>query len=182
MTAPKQLRDQAQAVTQDSAAPDRRTDRPCPFCDDGGMRERFRVRFGDQLPGTYVIRKCDRCASITGLLVEKQPPPRPTPRATTPVRWDGDLGDLRRIPSAHFVPALAAVELAGQYVRCPLHADNTPSLHVRADDAGWFCHGCGRGGGVFEFWCALQGRDVPSDPNEFARMAAKVTEALRRAT
>ncbi len=46
-------------------------------------------------------------------------------------------------------------------VRCPLHDDETPSLHVYAEaDQGWFCFGCGRGGTVYDLAAALWGREL----------------------
>jgi len=46
-------------------------------------------------------------------------------------------------------------------VRCPLHDDDTPSLHVYAEaDQGWFCFGCGRGGTVYDLAAALWGREL----------------------
>lgn len=37
-------------------------------------------------------------------------------------------------------------------IRCPFHADDTPSLHVyRSADRGWMCYGCGRGGTIYDF-------------------------------
>lgn len=35
-------------------------------------------------------------------------------------------------------------------IRCPFHADDSPSLHVY-DDASWHCFGCGKGGDVIDF-------------------------------
>lgn len=36
-------------------------------------------------------------------------------------------------------------------IRCPLHPDQTPSLHVYDDPArGWYCFGCRRGGTVYD--------------------------------
>lgn len=41
-------------------------------------------------------------------------------------------------------------------VRCPLHADRTPSLHVYPDpERGWYCFGCGRGGNIYGFAAEL---------------------------
>ncbi len=43
-------------------------------------------------------------------------------------------------------------------VRCPLHDDGTPSLHVYEDpDAGWYCFGCRRGGTAYDLAAALWG-------------------------
>lgn len=46
-------------------------------------------------------------------------------------------------------------------VRCPLHDDDTPSLHVYPEaERGWFCFGCGRGGTVYDLAAALWDRDL----------------------
>ncbi len=46
-------------------------------------------------------------------------------------------------------------------VHCPLHGDDTPSLHVYRDArGGWFCFGCGRGGTVYDLAAALWGREL----------------------
>ncbi len=38
---------------------------------------------------------------------------------------------------------------AGEFmVRCPLHDDHHPSLHIDPDGCRWFCFGCRRGGGI----------------------------------
>lgn len=46
-------------------------------------------------------------------------------------------------------------------VRCPLHDDQTASLHVYPDAArGWYCFGCRRGGTVYDLAAALWGRPL----------------------
>jgi len=35
--------------------------------------------------------------------------------------------------------------------RCPLHADNNPSLVIYPDTQSWYCFGCGKGGDVLNF-------------------------------
>jgi hypothetical protein len=49
-------------------------------------------------------------------------------------------------------------ELAGldtgrvqQDVRCPFHADGTPSMSINLEDGAWFCHACDFGGGMLHF-------------------------------
>lgn len=64
-------------------------------------------------------------------------------------------------------PDLYVQRLTGQAVgrsrkvRCHLHDDDTPSLHVYPDaQHGWFCFGCGRGGTVYDLAAALWGREL----------------------
>jgi hypothetical protein len=64
-------------------------------------------------------------------------------------------------------PEVYVQKLTGQAVgrsrkvRCPLHPDDTPSLHVYADaQRGWFCFGCGRGGTVYDLAAALWAREL----------------------
>jgi len=67
----------------------------------------------------------------------------------------------------HLTPEMYVQRLTGQTVgrsrkvRCPLHEDVTPSLHVYPDARrGWFCFGCGRGGAVYDLAAALWGREL----------------------
>lgn len=49
-------------------------------------------------------------------------------------------------------------------VRCPLHDDRTPSLHVYEDpEAGWFCFGCRRGGTAYDLAAGLWGMQPRGD-------------------
>ena len=157
-------------------------DYPCAYCADGVVRFRWRTEFGSQLPGTYILGRCDGCGCIMGVEEEPEPAPRPAPRAAAPIEWHGDLGDIRRIPSAWYVPTLTGREVErGGYVRCLFHDDDRPSLHVSAEDARWHCFGCEREGGLPEFFCALQGRPVPTIPREFKRLVCDISDALRGA-
>jgi DNA primase len=58
-------------------------------------------------------------------------------------------------------------ELTGQRigrdrkVRCPLHDDRTPSLHVyERPEQGWYCFGCGRGGSIYDLAGPLYGLPI----------------------
>lgn len=107
--------------------------------------------------------------------------PPTSPRRRAPIRRDHDLDELRSIPSATFVPMLTGreVDRAG-FVQCPLHADGqerSPSLHLSVQDGRWHCFGCQRGGDLFDFFAALNGRGVPAG-GEFFDFAGEVAAAL----
>lgn len=43
-------------------------------------------------------------------------------------------------------------------IKCPFHADRSPSLHAyAAPEDGWYCYGCDRGGSIIDFASALYG-------------------------
>jgi hypothetical protein len=78
-------------------------------------------------------------------------------------RAGGDL--LLEVPPARYVQVLTGqrVNRSGK-VRCPLHDDRTPSLHVYDDPArGWYCYGCRRGGSVYDLAGALWRRPTRGD-------------------
>ncbi len=66
--------------------------------------------------------------------------------------------DLEQIPPPAYFRALAGVDApdGGGLVCCPLHDDRTPSCNVDAA-SGWYCHGCGRGGGIYQLAAMLLG-------------------------
>jgi hypothetical protein len=62
-------------------------------------------------------------------------------------------------------PPVYVEQLTGQRVgrsgkiRCPLHEDRKPSLHVYDDPGrGWYCFGCGRGGSIYDLASLLWDR------------------------
>jgi len=62
-------------------------------------------------------------------------------------------------------------------VRCPLHADGTPSLHVYEDPAdGWYCFGCGRGGSVYDLAAGVW--DITPRGDGFAALRAGLRHKL----
>jgi hypothetical protein len=72
--------------------------------------------------------------------------------------------DEGAVPQAH-----------GLLVRCPWHADRTPSLSVRPGPDGTIalkCHGCGCGGDVFHLVAAAHGLDARRDFPEVLKRAA----------
>lgn len=70
--------------------------------------------------------------------------------------------ELESVPPAVYVRALVGSEPdAHGKVRCPLHEDRTPSLHVYPTaEQGWFCFGCRRGGTVYDLAAAVWKRPV----------------------
>jgi len=83
------------------------------------------------------------------------------------------------------VPEVYVQRLTGQRVgrsrkvRCPLHADGTPSLHPYPNtERGWFCFGCGRGGTVIDLAAAMWRRDTSG--RAFAALRADLDAVLLR--
>ncbi len=70
----------------------------------------------------------------------------------------------QRISPPDYFLRLANVEVPERgKVRCPApdHEDNNPSCSVDADPhVGWWCFGCGRGGGIYQLASMLQGGPV----------------------
>ena len=74
----------------------------------------------------------------------------------------GGLEPLKRIEASEFVRVLTG-RVAGRdgKVRCPFHADRTPSLHCYPDH--FYCFGCRAGGDVYDFGARLLGVDRDAD-------------------
>lgn len=80
-------------------------------------------------------------------------PPVERPRASRRSGHGLPLRDpLLAVTPERYVQVLTGQSVGrSRKVRCPLHADGTPSLHVYEDPAdGWYCFGCGRGGSVYD--------------------------------
>jgi hypothetical protein len=98
---------------------------------------------------------------------------------------DGQL-DVQSIPSGEFVALLTGREVTpAGFVQCPFHKggrERTPSLHVSAIDAHWYCHACRHGGGLPEFYALLYGQPVPDrrDKHAFVKLAYEIKAALAR--
>jgi hypothetical protein len=70
---------------------------------------------------------------------------------------------LEAIAPAVYVEALTgrAVPVRSRKIACPLHEDDTPSLHVyETPEEGWFCFGCRRGGSVYDLAAAMLSRST----------------------
>ncbi|HTV20201.1 MAG TPA: CHC2 zinc finger domain-containing protein [Polyangiaceae bacterium] len=107
---------------------------------------------------------CDLSDLVGGLV---DPPGR---RADAPARQGGGSrragGDwLRDVPPERYVAALTGqrVGRSGK-VRCPLHDDRIPSLHVyQQPEDGWYCFGCRSGGSIYDLAGALWGIEPRGD-------------------
>lgn len=100
----------------------------------------------------------------------------PLPAANAPT-GDGD-DFLTSIAPPDYVRDLADLEVepGGGKVRCPFHFDRTPSLHVYPTaKAGWYCYGCGVGGGIFQFAALVGGFTLPLRGAEFLKVEAALT-------
>lgn len=83
-----------------------------------------------------------------------------------------------------FAPEVYVERLLGQRVgrsrkvRCPLHDDHRPSLHVYAEpERGWFCYGCRRGGTEVDLAAALWNR--PTRGTGFTALLEDLERLLR---
>lgn len=54
---------------------------------------------------------------------------------------------------------------------CPFHKESTPSFSVNADDQLYYCHGCGAGGNVFDFYQAFNNVSFPEAVRSLASQA-----------
>lgn len=86
------------------------------------------------------------------------PPPDVVPNGPA-MRRSGRHDALLRVEPERYVAVLIGHRVGrSSKVRCPLHDDSTPSLHVYRDPGrGWFCFGCRRGGSVYDLAAAVWG-------------------------
>lgn len=99
-------------------------------------------------------------------------------------RRTGAGGSRRRgDPLRGVEPAVYVQRLTGQVVgrsrkvRCPLHDDATPSLHVYPDaERGWYCFGCRTGGSVYDLAARLWRR--PTRGAEFTALRCDLQRLL----
>jgi hypothetical protein len=125
--------------------------------------------------------ECSR-VPLAGPVAPSEPTPAGRNRAGRRIT-DSDLEQLRSIPSIEYVPVLTGRAVGpGGFVQCPLHGDGlerTPSLHVSDQDGRWYCHGCGRGGDLFDFFAAARGDLAVPTGAGFFEFVAELAEALR---
>lgn len=90
-----------------------------------------------------------RLGELTGGLLD---PPGVTTSPEAKRRSRGRRDVLLEVEPERYVAALTGQRVGrSRKVRCPLHDDATPSLHVYREPAhGWFCFGCRRGGSVYD--------------------------------
>ena len=110
------------------------------------------------------------------------PPERASPETVSRLprrRRIAPSDPLETIPPPVYVEQLTGqrVGRSGK-VRCPLHEDRTPSMHVYDDpERGWYCFGCGRGGSIYDLASLLWER--PARGRDFIELRREL-EALVR--
>ena len=124
-----------------------------------------------RLPGSFNAKRAAWCrilaADFARPLVDPDqvvraladPEPRRERSRPPRVRLSED-DELGRIPPPVYFRLLCglAVPSRGGYVLCPLHDERTPSCMVWAEpERGWWCFGCGRGGGLYDLASLLEG-------------------------
>jgi RepB DNA-primase from phage plasmid len=115
-------------------------------------------------------------AALVGELPD--PPDAPRPTRHTDAHFDDPY---RAIAPAEYTRHLTgrSPNRAG-FVRCPMpgHRDTHPSCHVGEPGEGWYCFGCGTGGGIYDMASAVLGG--PTGPalrgEEFKRARELVVE------
>ncbi len=119
-------------------------------------------------------------------IVEGLPdPPAPRRRERPPAARPSSDDPLLAIPPPVWAEALtSAVVGRDGKIRCPLHEDRTPSMHVYDEaDRGVWCFGCEQGGDIYTFAGLLWGLERRGgDFLEIRRrLEAELLPALRRA-
>jgi len=110
-------------------------------------------------------------SAVAELIAERAAHRAATPRPRRPRRLaqpdDVDQA-LRAIPPPEYVAALADADVPehGGMIHCPLpdHDDRRPSCMVYAESTqGWFCHGCSRGGTIYDLAAHIWGLRTRGD-------------------
>jgi hypothetical protein len=119
-------------------------------------------------------------AQLVAGLADPAPAP-PPPDERTLARWaERNARDPAKqvLPPAYFqLLAGVTVPERGGDVRCPLpdHRDDNPSCRVYPTAAqGWRCHGCGRGGSIYDLAAVIYG--VAPRGTAFLRLRALLNE------
>jgi hypothetical protein len=100
------------------------------------------------------------------------PVPRRPPARAVPLDPDDPL---LRFKPRDYIEALAGIDTGGAFkIACPLpdHDDRTPSFCIYPTATeGWYCYGCDRGGGIYQFAALL-------DPEARFRLPLRGTDFL----
>lgn len=89
-----------------------------------------------------------------------------------------DDDPLRAIPSHEFFTRLTGREAAPQVVcALPGHEERTPSLGLGPDGL-WYCHGCHRGGSIYDFAAYLWAVPMPLRGPAFLDLRARLRETF----
>lgn len=130
-------------------------------CTDRGRIMRLPGSFNGKRGAWCRIARADLAArplAVECVLAELSDPapPRPPSRRRFMPRVDDELATIA--PPRYFA-LLTGLDVpdGGGYVSCPVHAERTASCHVWPDGRGWWCFGCGRGGGVYDLAALLAG-------------------------
>jgi hypothetical protein len=111
-------------------------------------------------------------------LVDGLTPALPRPAAAGRVRAACSELDSRllAIPAATYVRVLSGLEpRANGKVRCPFHADDTPSLQLY-EEGTFYCYGCGLGGSVYDFAATLWSLETKGRP--FLELRARLADSF----
>jgi hypothetical protein len=97
---------------------------------------------------------------------------------------EGDGFNLDDRPPVEYVEIVAGIKAQpGQKIACPFpdHEDHTPSLHLYGSaERGWYCYGCRRGGGVYEFAACFAGLPLPVRGADFLDIQSALLAAYER--
>ena len=85
---------------------------------------------------------------------------------------------LLAVPPPVFVERLLGVAVPRHgKVRCPLHDDRTPSLHVYDEpERGWYCFGCNKGGSIYDLAAAV--RRITTRRANFVALRRELTDCF----
>lgn len=120
-------------------------------------------KFQDEMWHRLSIKAADRhFAEGRGPFIQRRTKPRRRSRrafTTLPSdEWRRGTEALASIPAETYLAVLAPESDPSRgRCRCPLpdHEDRNPSSSYR--DTSWYCHVCGKGGGIFQLGSALSG-------------------------
>jgi hypothetical protein len=80
------------------------------------------------------------------------------------------------MPAEEYIHGLTGQEPQHHFFSCPFHDERTPSLH--ANGALWYCHGCQKGGSIYDFGAALW--DIKPRRDGFKELRTRLLDTLVR--